>query len=74
MSFGSLFQSFGHLSVLRRSEIKIQEEAECQSLSVEVHAGTCGRDPKKQKPIQWCKLGELREVCFYILMQMYSDR
>lgn len=64
MSFGSLFQSFGHLSVLRRSEIKIQEEAECQSLSVEMHAGTCGRDPKKQKPIQWCSLGSWERFVF----------
>lgn len=40
---------------------------------VDAHAGTCGRDPKKQKTHAAVQLGELREV-FIVFMQMYSDR
>lgn len=64
MSFGSLRQSFGNLGALGRTEIKIQEEAGCQSLSVEVHADTYGRDPNVLKPLQWCSLGSSERFVF----------
>lgn len=55
---------FGNLGAPRRTEIKIQEEAGCQSLSVEVHADTCGRDPNVLKPLQWCSLGSSERFVF----------
>lgn len=64
MSFGSLLQSFGNVGALRRTEIKIREEAGCQSLSVEVHADTCGRDPNVLKPLQWCSSGSSERFVF----------
>lgn len=64
MFFGSLLQSFGNLGRLRCTDIKIQEEAGCQSLSVEVHADTCGRDPNVLKPLQWCSLGSSERFVF----------
>lgn len=70
MSLDRLFQSFGPLCVFRHMEIKIQDEAGCQSLSIEAHAGSCGRDPRKQEPIQWCSMGSLESF----FMQMLSDR
>lgn len=61
-------------SALRRAEIKIQEEAPCQSLSAEVHAHTCGRAPNVLKPPPVTEPGDFTEVCFYVFMQICHDR